>query len=98
MGYMQGNLNVDLVKKEIKQIVSRISRIDLEELEEHVLIREELGIDSLRALEIIGTCEKHLKIKIDERLFADIKTVGDFLDLLIGLLKSKEKEDNELND
>jgi acyl carrier protein len=57
-----------------------------------------MGIDSLRALEIIATCEKHLQIKIAERLFAGIKTVGDFFNLLIGLLKSKEKEDNGLKD
>ena len=42
----------------IKNIVSRISRIDIAELKDSVLIREELGIDSLMAMEIIATCEK----------------------------------------
>jgi len=89
MGDLQENRNVELFKNDIKQIVSRISRIDVEELDDRLLIREELGIDSLMAMEIIATCEKLLKLKIDETLFADIQTVGDFFDLLIMLSRRK---------
>jgi len=71
----------------VKQIVSRISRIDVEEFEDNVKIREELGIDSLMAMEILATCEKHLKIKIDESKFVDIETVGDFLNLTVDLYR-----------
>ena len=78
------------MRDEIKRIVSRISRIDVAEFEDDVLIREELGIDSLMAMEIIATCEKHLGIRIDEALFADIETVGDFLNLLEKLCGSKK--------
>ena len=85
MGNMQENWNPDKFKKEIKQIVSNISRIDAADLEDQLLIREELGIDSLMAMEIIATCEKLLRLKIDETLFGDIQTVGDFLDLLVTL-------------
>lgn len=89
MGDLQENRNVELFKNDIKQIVSRISRIDVAELDDRLLIREELGIDSLMAMEIIATCEKLLKLKIDETLFADIQTVGDFFDLLIALSRRK---------
>jgi acyl carrier protein len=41
------------------------------------------------AMEIIATCEKHLNLKIDETLFADLQTVGDFLDLLVAFSTSK---------
>jgi acyl carrier protein len=75
----------ETLRNEIKQIVSRISRIDAAEFQDDVLIREELGIDSLMAMEIIATCEKHLRIRIDENQFADIETVGDFLALLENL-------------
>ena len=85
MGNMQETWSVELFTRDIKQIVSRISRIDEAELDEHLLIREELGIDSLMAMEIIATCEKLLGLKIDETLFADIQTVGDFFDLLVRL-------------
>ena len=71
------------LKREIKRIVSGISRIDASELEDHLKIRDELGIDSLMAMEILGTCEKRLRLSLDEKLFADVQTVGDFLDLMV---------------
>jgi len=85
MGNLQEIWTVEVFKKDIKQIVSRISRIDVDELDDRLLIREELGIDSLMAMEIIATCEKLLGLKIDETLFANIQTVGDFMDLLVRL-------------
>ena len=85
MGNVREGRNDDAFRQEIKQIVSNISRIDVVELDDRLLIREELGIDSLMAMEIIATCEKFMKLKIDETLFADIQTVGDYLDLLVAL-------------
>lgn len=82
---MGNRLTTEQIRQTTKQIVSRISRIDAEEFEDEVIIREELGIDSLMAMEIIATCEKHLDIQIDEAMFADIETVGDFLNLLVDL-------------
>ncbi|MFI5367986.1 MAG: acyl carrier protein [Spirochaetia bacterium] len=85
MGDVQENWNPELFKNDIKQIVSRISRIDVAEMDDRVLIREELGIDSLMAMEIIAGCEKLLGVRIDETLFADVQTVGDFFELLLSL-------------
>lgn len=82
---MGNRLTSEQIKQTTKQIVSRISRIDAEEFEDDIIIREELGIDSLMAMEIIATCEKHLDIQIDEATFGNIETVGDFLDLLVKL-------------
>jgi acyl carrier protein len=98
MGDWQEKRNAENFRKNIKRLVARISRIDVEQIEEQVLIREELGIDSLRAMEIIATCEKHFGLKLDETLFADIRTVGDFLDLLIELSERKQKDSNERTD
>ena len=86
---MGNRLSSEQIKQTTKQIVSRISRIDAEEFEDEVIIREELGIDSLMAMEIIATCEKHLDIQIDEGMFGNIETVGDFLDLLVKLYQKK---------
>ena len=86
---MTENRIPDSFKHEVKEIVSQISRIDEAELEDHLLVREELGIDSLMAMEIIATCEKRLHLKLDETLFADVQTVGDFLSLVATLRKSQ---------
>jgi acyl carrier protein len=85
---MGNRLTAEQVKQKIKSIVSRISRIDAEEFDDEVIIREELGIDSLMAMEIIATCEKHLDIQIDEAMFGDIETIGDFLGLLVDLYQN----------
>ena len=86
---MGNRLTSEQIRQTTKQIVSRISRIDAEEFEDDIIIREELGIDSLMAMEIIATCEKHLDIQIDEGMFGNIETVGDFLDLLVKLYQKK---------
>lgn len=70
------------LREQVKEIVSRISRIDPGELQDRVLIREELGIDSLMAMEIVATCEKKLGIAIDEGKLFEIQTVGDFFRLV----------------
>ncbi|MGA2613788.1 MAG: acyl carrier protein [Spirochaetia bacterium] len=89
MGNLKEQHDPESLKNEIKQIVSRISRIDVNELQDHVLIREELGIDSLMSMEIIARLEKALGIKIDETLFASIQSVGDFYDLMDRLMRQK---------
>ena len=73
------------LKNQITQIVAKIARIDAGELQDHVRIREELGIDSLMSMEIIARLEKALGIRIDETLFADVQTVDDFNKLIIEL-------------
>jgi len=85
MGDQETNWTPELFKREIKQIVSRISRIDVADIQDHLLIREELGVDSLMGMEIIYACEKHLGIRMNETLFADVQTVEDFLILLMNI-------------
>ncbi len=77
---------------EIKHIVAKISRIDESEFGDRVLIREELGIDSLMGMEIIANCEKAFDIRIDESRFAAIETVADFLSMVKQLYESKQKK------
>ncbi len=83
------NLASAELRGRVEQIVSRISRIDAAEFEDDVLIREELGIDSLMAMEIIATCEKELDIQIDETLFACVETVGDFMSIMHDLYENQ---------
>jgi len=85
MGDVREGWSPERFRHEIKQTVSRISGIDEADLQDNLLIREELGIDSIMAMEIIYACEKRLGIKMDETLFADVQTVGDFLILLMKL-------------
>jgi len=81
--------SAEQLRESIRAIVARIANIDVRDLGNDVLIREELGIDSLKAMEIVAVCEKQMEIAIDEGQLFAIKTVGDFFDLLEGLYSSK---------
>ena len=72
-----------LIIERVRRIMSRVSRIDVAELEEGVRFREELGVDSLMAMEIVATCEKELSITIDEGQLYDVQTIGEFQRLVL---------------
>ncbi len=58
---------------------SEITGIDSSGITVDTLIFEELGLDSLMAIEILAKIEKQFDIIIKESLLIDIKTVGDFI-------------------
>ncbi len=82
-------LNHDDVTIDIKKTISEIARVDLLELDDDLKIREELGVDSLMAIEIIAKCEKHYHIRIDESKLEAIATLGDFINLIVMLICKK---------
>ncbi len=77
------------LRSRIKETISRISRIPAAEFKDDVLIREELGIDSLMAMEIVATCEKELGVTIDEGELFALQTVGDFLRLVESIYRQQ---------
>ena len=75
--------------EQVRAIISGISRIPASELADDVNVREEVGIDSLMAMEIIANCEKRFSVLIDENRYAEIETIGDFLRLIESLAREK---------
>ena len=73
------------ITRELKKIVSNVTRIDIDELSENTRVREELGIDSLMAMEIVALCEKKFEIYIDEEQLFLIETIGDFYNLVVNI-------------
>ena len=69
-------------RSEIKNVISRISRIPVEELEDDVRIREDLGVDSIMAMEIIATFELKYKFDFDVDKYTCINEVGEFIDIV----------------
>jgi acyl carrier protein len=74
---------------EIKKTISEISRINLFDLDDNIKIREELGIDSLMAIEIIAKCERRFNIKIDETKLDSVQTMGDFINFVVSITEKK---------
>ncbi len=77
------------LRDQIKNIVAKITRIDSIEFEDHVLFRDELGIDSLMITEILANIEKLLGVPVDETMFVNVDTVGQVLDTVTNLKQKK---------
>jgi acyl carrier protein len=72
------------------ETLSKITRIDSSGITYDTLIFEELGLDSLMAIEILAKIEKQFDINIEETLLADINTVGDFIQAIEEKIKIKK--------
>jgi acyl carrier protein len=62
--------------------VSRELNADLSSLRSEVRLREDLGMDSIVALNLLFALERDLGIRVREEDIVQVKTVGDLRDLL----------------
>ncbi|MDD2689047.1 MAG: acyl carrier protein [Candidatus Omnitrophica bacterium] len=74
--------NIEELKKEIKKLVSEIAEVSEDELKEDARFTEDLGIDSMMALEIIASLEKKYKLIIPEEKIPTIRSLKNVYDLL----------------
>ena len=77
------------IKEEVRLIVAKIAGFSLLRYNDDTLIREELNIDSLMYLEIVGNIEKLYAIKLNEYKLIEIKTVKEFINYMIKVIKDK---------
>lgn len=64
----------------IKSIISDELNIDQDKITKEANIREDLGADSLDAVEVIMALEDEFGITIDDDTAQSFKTVGDLVD------------------
>jgi acyl carrier protein len=84
---MSGDINFEEVKKDVKKIASKITEISEEELSDDAVFTDDLGIDSMMALEIVASIEKKYKVRIAEEEIPAIRSLQNVYDLLEKLLK-----------
>jgi acyl carrier protein len=66
-------------------VVSRELNVELSAFSSDVLLREDLGMDSIIALNLMFALERELAIRIREEDIVRIRTVGDLNNLLFAL-------------
>jgi acyl carrier protein len=69
------------VAAEIKEIISEIIEIPLEELDCKAHLVDDLGIDSLLALEVLAALEKRFKIEVPEEELVQFTTIDGIIDV-----------------
>lgn len=87
MEKVEKNVKDEEIHQNIIEVLAKITRIDTSSINDNVLIRDELGIDSLMGIEIIAKVEKHYNIHLEESLLLEINRVGDFIELVKSKIK-----------
>ena len=80
-------IDFDKVKKDVKKTISEITEVSEEELKEDADFTNELGIDSMMALEMVAAIEKKYKIVIPEEDIPNIRSLKNIYSILEKNLK-----------
>lgn len=74
----------------VKQVLADVREIDPAEVTADSLLVDDLGADSLDAIEIIMALETHYDKEFDGEEVEDLKTVGDIVNLVESILERAE--------
>ena len=64
------------IESEVQNLIADILEIESNQIDPDAKLVEDLGMDSMMALEILATMEKRFKIKIPEEHLSEITTVN----------------------
>jgi len=75
------------IRKEVKSLVSEITEVPQEQLKDESRFTEDLGVDSMMALEIVASIEKKYKITIPEDKIPMVRSLKNIYELLEQLME-----------
>ena len=79
-------LNQDNLEKELRSVISEIVEVEGEKITPEANFVEDLGMDSMMALEILASIEKKYKLKIPEENLTKITNLKQVVELVDGFL------------
>jgi acyl carrier protein len=77
------------VEQEVKQLIANIIGREVEELKPELNFWTDLGVDSIKAIEITVALERQFKISVRDEQIPKIATVGDAINLVKQTLEKK---------
>ena len=78
-----------MLEKEEREIVAEILEIDDAKITPNARFVEELGMDSMMALEILAAAEKKYKIKISEEYLTKVTTLNSIVEIVQKMVEKK---------
>ena len=81
---MPKNANLEA---EIKELVSGVTAIPVEKLKSEADIFNELGVDSLKAIEIVAAFERKYRVVVPEKEIPNIRSIKQIADMAAKLIK-----------
>jgi len=85
----QKQSKADEIRAEVIKLVAEITERAREEIADTALFIEDLGIDSLMAIEMLVAMDKKYKIQIPEEEFGKIKNVNDAVAMVLEHMPAK---------
>ena len=79
---MAKKLGFETVVKQVRKLISEIAEVEAAKLKDDATFTEDLGVDSMKALEIVAAVEKKFKVVIPEDKIPTIKTPKDVYNIL----------------
>ena len=70
-------VTAESIRTEVRKLIAEITEREPEEVSDTALFVDDLGIDSLMAIEMLVAVDKKYKIEISEEEFGKIKNVND---------------------
>jgi acyl carrier protein len=86
---MNAQITADDIRNEVRRMVAEITEREPSEISDSAHFVDELGIDSLMAIEMMVAVDKKYKVEISEEEFGKIKNVNDAVELVQRLLAAK---------
>ncbi|HAU84825.1 MAG TPA: acyl carrier protein [Lachnospiraceae bacterium] len=74
------------VKTKVKEIIAEIIEMEVDEFKDTDSFVDDLGLDSLKALEILAAVEKEFKIEIPEEKLAELTTVDNTVSIAMDII------------
>lgn len=74
---------------EVRAIIAEIIEVDEDDIKGNSRFREDLEVDSMKALEILVAVEKKYKVKIPEERLRDIRSLNDSVALTKEFIEKK---------
>lgn len=87
---------IENVEKEIISIISDISEVDKEEINLDSNLAKDLGINSIKAIEIVVAVEKKYKVSIRDEDVPKVTTVKQIVELTKELMKQQKTLTNRV--
>jgi len=81
------------LEDEIKQLISDITGRSVEELKPEANFWKDLGIDSIKAIEITVAIERKFKVRIRDEQIPQISTVAQAVKVVKEALRKKMKDE-----
>jgi len=82
-------IRAEEIRTKIKQIISNVTNVPVEEIGDRASYRDDLDLDSLSLLEIGVDVDYEFRLGIPEEQLQDIETVQDAVDLVLQGLKQR---------